>query len=177
MTITEALAELKTIQKRIEKKQGAMGGYLARQDGIRDPLEKDGGSVLFIERERQAVTDLQTRLVKIRTTIQQVNQMTPIMVAGDTKTIAEWLTWRKEVAPNAQQFVKLIRGAVNDFRKTALQKGQGVYGPGQTPTAPTDVIVNVNEVELATLAEHLETVLGELDGQLSLKNATVMVDV
>lgn len=44
LTITEALAELKTLDKRILAKQGSIPNYLVRDDRVRDPLAKDGGS-------------------------------------------------------------------------------------------------------------------------------------
>lgn len=177
MTITEGLAELKTIQKRLEKKREYIGQFLGRQDGIKDPLEKEGGSVSAIARERQAITDLETRIVSIRTAIQKVNQTTPITVEGITKTIAEWLTWRKEVAKGTQAFVQKIRGTIQQARQEALKKGNQLVMPGGTAAAPTDLIINVDEGALAKEAEQLETILGTLDGQLSLKNATVMVEV
>lgn len=179
LTITEALAELKTIGKRIEKKREYVGLFLARQDGVRDPLEKDGGSVKVIASERQAIGDLQTRHVAIRTAIQKINQATPITVEGETKTIAEWLTWRKEIAPGAQAFVTKLRHAVQQARQSAQQKGFAVVSASATTadTKPTDIVVNVEESGLAAEAERLETILGTLDGQLSLKNATVTIDV
>ena len=177
MTITEPLAELKTIKKRIEKKREFVGQYLARQDGVKDPLEKDGGSAVVIARERQAVADLETRVVAIRTNIQKVNQATPITVEGITKTIAEWLTWRKEVAPGQQSTLATLRRTIQGVRQQTQQKGLQTLAPGGTATSPGDVIINVDEGQLAKDAEQLETILGTLDGQLSLKNATVMIEV
>ncbi len=177
MTITEALAELKTMQKRIEKKREYVSMFLVRQDGIKDPLEKDGGSVEVLRRERQAIADLETRHVAIRTAIQKVNQSTPITVADVTKTIAEWLTWRKEIATPSQRFIDKMRGAVNGARQQAQQKGWGVVAAGQPAAQPSDLVVNVDEAALAADAERFETILGTLDGQLSLKNATVMIEV
>lgn len=179
ITITEALAELKTLGKRIEKKREYVASFLARQDGLRDPLEKDGGSVEVINRERQAIADLQTRHVAIRTAIQTINQSTPITVGGETKTIGEWLTWRKEIAPGASAFVKKLQQQALAARTKAQQNGWGVItAVAQTAaSAPTDIIINVDESALAKEAEQLETILGTLDGQLSLKNATVTIDV
>lgn len=177
MTITEALAELKTIQKRIEKKREFVGQYLARQDGIKDPLEKDGGSATVIERERQSIADLETRIVAIRTNIQKVNQATPITVEGVTKTIAEWLTWRKEVAPGQQASLSSLRRTIQSVRQQTQQKGLQTIAPGATAGSPADVVINVDEGQLAKDAELIETILGTLDGQLSLKNATVMIEV
>lgn len=179
LTITEALAELKTIQKRIEKKREFVGQYVGRQEGLKDPLDKDGGSPEVIRRERQAIADLEARHVAIRTAIQKVNQSTSIVIDGVKKTIAEWLTWRKEVAPGMQSFIAKLRQSVIQARNTAQQKGYGLV-PATAVTAetkPTDIVINVDEAALAKDAESLENILGTLDGQLSLKNATVVVEV
>ena len=126
MTITEALAELKTIQKRVEKKREFIVNYLCRQEGLKDPLERDGGAVTAIIREQQAIQDLETRHVNIRTAIQLTNQKTTITIGDTTKTIAEWLTWRKEVAPVRQQHINKVRQALLSARHQAQQKGYGV---------------------------------------------------
>lgn len=176
MLITEGLAELKTLSKRIEKKQDYIKSFLFRADGLRDPLEKEGGSVKVITGELQAVSDLKTRLVAIRTAIQRTNLTTPLTVEGRTMSIAEWLTWRKEVSENEQGFIRAMRLALQQARTSALARGATVVPPGSAATAPSDLLVNVSESALAAQAEHLETVLGILDGQLSLKNATIQID-
>lgn len=179
-TITEALADLKTIGARIEKKREFIGANLARQFGLTDPLEKAGGSVAIIQRELQAIADLEKRHLAIRTSIQRVNHETPITVEGVTHSIAEWLTWRKEIAPGIQTWNKRVRDALAANRKQAQQKGFGVVSAtaivGAEPER-TDLIVNIDEAALAASIEQMETILGTLDGQLSLKNATVMIEI
>ena len=178
ITITEALAELKTIQKRIEKKREYAKVFIGRQEGLKDPLEKDGGSAEVIRRERQAIVDLETRHVAIRTAIQKANQTTPITVEGITKTIAEWLTWRKEIAGGTQAFISQMRQAVQHLRTQAQQKGWNLVAvTTDAERKPTDIVINVDEAALAKEAEQIEMILGTLDGQLSLKNATVTVEV
>lgn len=176
-TITEALADLKTIQKRIEKKQEYITSHLVRQDGIKDPLEKDGGSAEMIKRERQAIADLSTHFVNVRTAIQRANHEQTIEIEGVTKSIAEWLTWRKEISAGQRAFINKIRMGVAQARTQATQKGWAVVPAGQTATNLTDLIVHVDEAELAKQAEQIETILGKLDGQLSLKNATILIEV
>lgn len=175
MTITEALAETKTLGKRMEKKREAIAPYLLRQSIVLDPLLEGGGSKEFIRRERQALTDMETRLVGIRTAIQRVNHATPITIEGETKTIAEWLTWRKEVAPGLQAFLTKMRQTIERVRNDFQKKGGTVSE--DVKTADQNVVVNIDEMALLREMEHIENVLGQLDGQLSLKNATVLVDV
>lgn len=174
MTITEALAELKTLQKRIEKKRESIGPYLLRQSIVLDPLIEQGGSKEFIKRERQALGDLENRVIAIRTTIQKTNQVTPITISGKTATIAEWLTWRKEVAPGAQRFLNLLRGTINKNRDEFLKKGGQVAEEVKPDFA--NLIINIDELALIKEIEMVETVLGQLDGMLSLLNATTMIE-
>jgi hypothetical protein len=176
VTITEALAELKTIDKRIEKKREFVLSYLLRQEMFKDPLEKDGGSVSAIKRELQAIRDLEERKIAIRRAIQQANERNTVAVGRQTRSIADWLVWRREAAPVQQKFLANLRAKIEQARQEATRRGAGL---SQSPEAakPNDVIVNVNEQELAQHIEDLEEVLGKLDGQLSLKNATLLVDV
>lgn len=175
ITITEALAEIKTVQKRIEKKREFIGGFLARQDGVKDPLEKDGGSYQAIARERQAIADLEGRIVSLRRGIQTANEATTVTIGGAGRSIADWLVWRRDVAPGYQQFLGKLRASLNGVRDQARKQGSGLVGPGAQAEKPTDIVVNINEQDLAAEIEKLEETLGQLDGQLSLKNATVQI--
>jgi hypothetical protein len=176
ITITEALAELKTIDKRIAKKREFVLTYLLRQEMFKDPLEKDGGSISAIKREQQAIHDLEERKIVIRRAIQQANDRNSVTVARQTRSIADWLVWRRDVAPIHQQFLANLRAKIEQARTEAARKGAGLAGSAEA-AKPNDVIVNVNEQELAREIEGLEDILGTLDGQLSLKNATLSIDV
>lgn len=177
ITVTEALAELKTINKRINKKREFVGGFLMRQDLIRDPLAKDGGSDKVIESERQSIGDLEQRVVSLRRGIRTANENTQVTIGGVTRSIADWLVWRREVAPDHQNFLRSIRQKIDAARETARRQGHSVVSPGGQPEKLTDIIVNLDERELGKEAEYVEQVLGELDGVLSLKNATIMIEV
>jgi hypothetical protein len=177
MTITEALAEIKTIDKRIATKREFVLGYLFRQEGLKDPLEKDGGSAEAIRRERQAIGDLETRIINLRRGIQHANTVTIVSINGTTRSIADWLSWRRDVSMGAQNFQHQIRSRLNAMRETAKRGGSAVIQQNvSTDAKPTDYLVNVDEAALAREIEQLEETLGILDGQLSLRNATVMIE-
>lgn len=176
LTITEALAEIKTIGKRLEKRRQGVMGFIARQDGIRDPLEKDGGSVGFIAAERQAIRDLEKRIIALRRGIQRANDATTLTLGGETRTISEWLTWRREVAAGQQSFLAAIRNHINGVRSNAQRAGAAVVPAGSAAQAPSDFIINLSEADLAQDIDGIEQVLGNLDGQLSLKNATTFIE-
>lgn len=178
-TITEALAEIKTISKRISKKREHLNQFLARNEGMKDPMEREGGSAEFIRRERQAISDLEERVVDLRRAIATANAATMLSVNGDTRSIADWLTWRREVAPGQQQHVRQLQATIQNLRLQAAQKGVNLLSPSASvqvgDVKPQDIVVNISEAELAEEADHLEDVLGTLDGLLSLKNATTTI--
>lgn len=175
MTITEALAEIKTVQKRIDAKRAFIKQYLFRQDNVKDPLEKDGGSEKAIAAEFQAVSDLEKRIVDLRRGIQKANEDTKITLEGVERTISDWLVWRRDVAPIRQGFLSNIRTTLMSVRDSARRQGYSVLSVNAPSDKPTDIVVNINETELAKEIELIDNILGQLDGQLSLKNATVEI--
>lgn len=170
VTITEALAEIKTINKRLDKKRAFVLSHATRDDKLRDPLEKDGGSSSVLDQERQSIKDLETRVVRLRNAINVSNQSTTLTVAGDTRPVAEWLTWRREVMPAYRKFLVSLNSTIQSERHSASYGRRG-------EDDQSNMVVNVDERALGEEAEKLEEILGSLDGQLSLLNATTAVEV
>jgi hypothetical protein len=182
LTVTEALAEIKTLGKRLEKRRENVFPYIVRQRAVTDPLIDDvqGGSPEFIRRERQAAKDLEERLVRLRVAIQAMNQRETISINGEERTIAAWLTWRKEILPGRREFIQKLRQKLERVRLEAAQKQVGVINVDASQQGSAkylDLLVNISEADLAGEAEHLELVVGTLDGALSLKNATTVINI
>lgn len=176
MTITEALAELKTVDKRLTSKQKFVQDYAFRVETLKDPFEKDGGSQKKISEEMQAISDLEQRAVSLRRAIQSANEATVLRVNDTEMTIADWLVWRREVAPIRETFLYGLRQRLLASRD-AVRKQNINWGSNTPSEKPIDIIVNVDEAKLSKDLEDIKDILGQLDGQLSLKNATVMVEV
>lgn len=182
LTITEALQEIKTIGKRLEKKRSAIGQYVGRDFRVRDPLEKDGGSEKYIREERQAVQDLSNRVISIRTAIQRSNLDSQMTVSGKTRSVTEWLTWRREISAQEKAFLQAMTSTINKWRQDIQSKGGRIvaatvaYNEAPDASAPPQIIVNIDEKALLDEQEQVETILGELDGKLSLFNATTVID-
>jgi hypothetical protein len=174
ITITEALAEVPTISKRIAKKQQFVLDFLSRQNGVRDPHEKDGGSVTLIQQNLQGIADLESRLIAIRSGIAASNAVTTITIGTTTRTITDWLTWRREVAEGQRSRLNNVAANLRAIRAKAQAQGVKV---SENPEGFTDFLVNINEKDLSEQIEALETTLGALDGQLSLKNATTTISL
>lgn len=178
MTITEALADIKTSVARIDKKKQQVNAFLGRDSRLKDPHADIGGSAEFVARERQAIRDLETKIVAIRSAIQKANQNTTVEIEGEVRTVAEWLNWRREVAEGQRKFLGHIMAQVQNLRTQALQRGQSVKTADDgTLTAQGDLIVSVDETKLAAEIDKLERVIGTLDGRLSLVNATTTIEI
>lgn len=174
VTITEALAEIKLLSKRIASKQESVMRYLARSENMRDPLEKEGGSAQYVKSELQSLDDLQENVVRIRRAIAAANAGNTITLGGETRSIADWLTWRREVAPIAQKTLVNMQNVIQQARNEATKRG-GVLKDGTESTKPGDVVVNVSEKALSEMLDAHNIKAGTLDGQLSLKNATIRI--
>lgn len=176
MTITEGLAEIKTLEKRIAHKMAAVIPYVARPAALVDPLAGKGGSQKYITGEMQSIRDLQSRIVHIRTAIQATNLRTKLIVGGWEQTIAEWLTWRKEVSANQRLLLTNIRSQISRAR------GEGAPSPARKAVAEASGVASdqtnvfVDEAAIIAASEALEETLGVLDGRLSLLNATVPLE-
>jgi hypothetical protein len=178
LTITEALAEIKTINKRLEKKRNAIGSNVGRDAMLKDPFESQGGSVNYVASQRQSMKDLEKRIVDIRTAIQKVNLTTSLTLHGKTQTIAEWLTWRREVSPMSKSFLSQLSAGLQNVRNKVQAKGGKMLNPTEAESGKTgDVIAHLDEKALLTDIETTESILGELDGKLSLLNATTVLPI
>ena len=177
MTITEALAEIKTINKRVANKRKFVQDYLLRPEMMRDPHDKDGGSALLIESELQAIKDLELRKVNIRQAIAKANSVEMLTIGGDNKSLAQWLIWRREVAPGMQTFVTGLRNQIVRGRQAFIGQEQIEGRKISDGVVKLDLVVNIDEAKLNRSIENLEEILGNLDGALSLKNATVHIEI
>lgn len=176
ITITEALAERKLVDKRIDKKRDFIGQYVLQPANIIDPFAKDGGSVVVLAKELQGVTDLESNKITIMRAIAASNAKNEITVDGETRSIADWLVWRRDVLPKRREFLQGIAQGIQRQRQQLLKQNVTVKMNGED-SKPSDVLVNISESKIAGELEHLETVDGTLDGLLSLKNATLLVDI
>ena len=178
-TITEALADIKTSQARILKKRQSIKSFLGRDARIRDPMEGEGGSREFIRRERQSIVDLETKIVAIRSAIQAANLATDLEIEGERRTLAAWLNWRREVSQGSKSFLGELAATLDHMRKQAIQRGQPVTNAAAAAPNPEigEWVVNISEKDLAEEIDRSERILGQLDGKLSLLNATITIDV
>lgn len=174
ITITEALSEIKLMDKKAQKKAEFIVRYLVQLELAKDPLTEHGGSRNVIAQERQAMDDLLERKIVIRRFINDVNAKTKIKIGDQKRSIAEWLIWKRDVAPHKESFLRQLSNSIQRTREKALQEGRNII-QGESKK-PEDVHIHLDEKELAEQLEEMDVILETLDGQLSLKNATTFIE-
>jgi ribosomal protein L7/L12 len=170
LTISEALAQIHTIDRHIARKQKLIEAYLFRDAALRDPLERDGGTAFLLARELQSIRALEERKILIRRAVQAANQRAVISHGTQTRSSADWLVWKREVVALRSRFLQQLRARIDQARREAGRHG-GAVG------SQRNVVVHLNEKDLNDDIEALEELQGYLAGQMSLKNATATVEL
>jgi ribosomal protein L7/L12 len=174
LSISEALGQLAVIDLLIEKKQQLISAYLFRDAAVRDPLERHSpGAVEILAREYRSIQALLGRKVRIRRVVQSANEQATITHGDTTRSIADWLVWKREVVGDRSRFLQQLRNRIEQARREALRHRPA----GAEKAKGGDLVVNLNEQELSSELEALEELQGYLAGQLALKNATVTVEL
>lgn len=176
ITITEALAELKTLRARIEKKRQAIAPYICRDSRLLDPIS-GAGSKEFVQSELQAIDDLFERIIKVRSAIAAKNSTVLLSVAGQSRTVQDWLIWKREVATERKNSLEGLRQQITGLRQQLPKVKAQAEAEGASPAMIPNLVVNLDEKALSSELEKLEAQLGELDGKLSLNNAQVSISI
>lgn len=177
ITITEALAELKTLDKRIESTRDFILKYGVRQGSTIDPLDDEGGSDKVIPAKLQSLADLLQRKVAIRSAINRKNAETMLEVKGVTRTIAEWIIWRREAYKQELQAYTSLQANVLGARQQCIKHGMTMKDDGTQPSKVQEVASFIKESVIQKKIEQLQEIESTLDGRLSHVNATTSVTV
>jgi hypothetical protein len=174
ITITEALAEIKLIEKKIESKTALVTANLTRVKHIPDPL---GDSVATLSQEMQAIGDLYERLVRIRSAIAMANITNVITCDESTRTIYDWLVWKREVADKHISLYTTVFKNTKSMMDTAAQRPQVFKDEKTQEPKLVELVANLSYMDYVKKAEEKQATLDKLDGLLSLKNATITIKI
>lgn len=175
-TITEALAELKTLNERINKKHMFLLQKLTRPKVMIDPLSAQGGSEAIVASERQSIADLELRIILLRRGVHDANAKALLTIGNFTWSIADWLVWKNEVAKHQIQRYEQMYQQIQSSRKQA-RDAMAKQGATMEQIKEMEPIVHVDEQKLQADIEAITKTLSTLDGKLSLANATTVVEI
>lgn len=183
MTVTEALGELRLIEKKMQKKRGAMLPYLT---GYMDALEKNGGQEKLVADNQLSLADLAARHIEIRLAIQESNRTSKLLIKDEgtsrEETVAWWLTWKREIAAGQRQHLSQCLRHIEQAKATHEQarfnaeKQRKPSDDGPQPASP-DLIVFVDERKMQEELAQIEYCLEKLDTLLTLHNSTTVISV
>lgn len=175
LTITEALSEINLIKKKMKASQDEITSMLIRAEHIKDPFEREGGSRAMIDRNMQRLSDLHSRLERIRGAILKANLTHEISIGENKKTIFDWLTWKLEVSSDFQRFVINAYTTVkNEIER--VSKNPQVWQDEEGKKHLFKVESNIDLGDWLRKQTVLTEILETLDGKLSLKNATIVIE-
>lgn len=177
-TITEGLAETKLIKAKIQTKKDFISQNVGRMDITPDPFEKeDGGSAGRVKREFQAIADLRMRLVGIRSAIQSANSVTRLTIGEREMSVTDWLNWKREVADEELSFIKQASTSIQQLKNQNERSPQVLKDKETGDSRILKPVFNIDQGWIQKQLEVVQTTLGELDGKLSMLNATTFIEV
>lgn len=177
LTITEALAEIKLIDQKIAKKRDFIRAHAVRSAIVVDPLAKAGTtSEAAIASTLQAIAALFNRRIAIRMAIQQSNLENKLTVEGRRMQVAEWLIWKREVAPSEGQFLTGILQSMDKIRKDAMGGTVQNRSTGQQQMmGPTELHFAIDEPAIRQAEAVHQQTFSRLDALLSVHNSRTTV--
>lgn len=175
ITITEALSEINLLKKKIANAESGINSLLVRATHVEDPYAASGGTPSVYRSVWQSTQDMRDRLVKIRSQISTANNEHTITINGQSKTIFDWLTWKREIYADLERSLK---AQIKQLKDT-IQRESDRPEVWKDKDGNVQVVKYVRNVELKALEDQYVQLLDtyeKLDGQLSLKNATIVLN-
>jgi hypothetical protein len=173
MQLAEALTSIKTDKKKWETDKNFVMANVVRDDRLKDSLEAQGGTKTVLQRTLQSMEDHETQIVAKLYAIQGANREVKLTIGSKTKSVGEWIIWRREVAPMREK-------RFNELLSRIEQSKQMVNNPRYVAAAPGQdlkVLVEIDEKKLLdTMKEH-QDIMGAIDSKLSVLNATTGIVV
>ena len=167
MKLIEALKNLKTIEKRIEKNCGQIGEYAAYVSVETPAFETE-------ERQRQEVAslvqgnlDLAKEFLRLKTAIESTNLGTMVEIGNRKHSISELITIRR----TSGKFTTMTHNALTP--KVAMNRLQQVYQKqgGVNPMEPAKLIALYSEADKNKALRDYEEFFSAIDGKLEVVNA------
>lgn len=175
LTITEALSEINLLKKKLESARNEMRTNLIRAKHMPDTFAAEGGLLKHNEAVMQSITDMGLRLVSIRSAIARANLANTITIGSATRSIHDWLTWRREVMEADAKCISDILARLRTHNDTASRQPQ-VYKDAEGTVHLIEYELGLDIPALLKQVDAFTEVREKLDGQLSLKNATIVID-
>ena len=180
LTVTEGLAEIKLTHKKLASVTENARQYVVHPASQLDPLAKSGGSTKYIKEQLDSLNGLSDYLVQLRSAIAASNMGTLFTIRGVTKTVQQWLEWKREAGPKKLEALHEILEKIQTSREdaarhAAISSARSSAVVQQATILPEGVTVNLDESALLKEIQELEELLAVIDGQLNQVNAQTKI--
>jgi hypothetical protein len=167
MKIIEALKNLKTIQKRMEKNCQQIREYCAYVSVETPVFETQEKQRAEVDALIQSNIDLEVEYLRLKKAIETTNLAVTVTIGTLTHTITELISIKRVVG----KFRTATYSALTP--QLALQRLQQIYNQskGVDPTNPAKVIVVFEEKMRNQKIREWEDFLAQIDGRLEVVNA------
>ena len=165
MKIIEALKNLKTIQKRIEKNCAEITQYCAYVSTEIPAFETEDKQKLEVNARIQANMDLESEYLRLKRAIEQTNLAVKITIAGRTYTITELISIKRVLG----RYHTATYAALNP--QAAMNRLNDVYRKGVDAVNPARVISLYKEEDKNKNLREWEDFMSQIDGKLEVLNA------
>lgn len=165
MKIIEALKNLKTIQKRIEKNCAEITNYCAYLSNETPAFETEEKQLAEVASRIQANMDLESEYLRLKKAIETTNLNVKVVIGAFTYTITELIS------------IKRVIGKYHTMTYAALDSRQAsarlnvVYQRGIDPANPPKIISLYKEEDKNKNLREWEDFLSQIDGKLEVLNA------
>ncbi len=167
MKLIEALKNLKTIEKRIQKGCEQISEYFAYVSVETPHFETQEKQTEQVHSLIQGNLDLAKEYLKLKSAIEHTNLTTKVTIGHRTHTINELITLRRV----SGKFTLMTYGAINpNGAKTRLQQFYNKSG-GVNPIEPARIIVCYKEEDKNKHQQEWTDFLAQIDGKLEVVNA------
>jgi len=179
LTISEALAELKILGDRLAMNAKFVLDHVARDERQRDPFEREQSTAAAqIAQRMDSSRDLRARAVALRRAIALKNFEVRVEIEGVTRSVGEWLIWRREIAKGYGAELAALVGHIERLQSTVAQQNLRMRTDNTGSSGePVRLALMLGLAELQTLREQHQSTLGVLDGRLRVVNATTTIEV
>lgn len=179
MKLIEALKNLKTVEKRIEKNAQMIGQYAAWVSTETPPFETEDKQREEVKSLIQANLDLEREYLRLKIAIDYTNLNTKVTIGERTHCITELLILngkatadsygKRQKIPGAAKFRFSTYNALN--AAPAAQRMQQIYTRGIDGTNPPKVICAFSEAEKNKALTEWDSFIQAIDAKLEVVNA------
>ena len=162
MKLIEAMKELKLIVAKISRNREETIKYSSGLSNEKPVFETEKAQSEYVARLIQSTEDLVKRYLDLKSAIEYTNLKTKVTIHGETRSISEWLVYKRNLAGIRHHAYQAANDSVALGRKSK----------DAAALKDVQIVRYYDEAVMNAKLRNLIEILGSLDGTLEVINAT-----